>query len=128
MYDGPRIVDEINPTQDEIRAWAYSRAAEPMEDWDIIIAEPENLELLLDLVGDPACPSRRYLLGSMYCLVGHSDHADPRLMRAASAADASSDAWVSAWGSRTRHVLAHPSDFKRDDWCGWQGFRIDPEG
>jgi hypothetical protein len=127
MYDGPRIVDEVNPTQDEIRAWADSGADEPVQDWDIVIAEPENLQLLLDLVGDPECPSRRYLQGSMYCLVGHSDHADPRLMSAAVDAEAASDTWVSAWGRRVRHVLTHPSDFKRDDWCGWQGFRVDPE-
>lgn len=70
MHDGPRIVDEVNPTRDEIRAWAYSGAVEPMEDSDVIIADLENLDLLLDLVSDPACLSRRYLLGTLYCLVG----------------------------------------------------------
>jgi hypothetical protein len=96
--------------------------------WDIIIADLENLELLLDLVGDPACPSRRYLLGSLYCLVGHSDRADSRLASASIAATKSSDEWVAAWGRRVRRVLADPSEFKRDDWCGWQGLRVDPEG
>jgi hypothetical protein len=128
MYDWPRMVDEVNPTQDEIRAWAHSGAVEPMQDWDIVIAEPENLELLLDLVGDQACPSRRYLLGSLYCLIGHSDRADPRLLSAAIAAEASSDAWVAAWGRRVHQVLANPSTFNRDDWCGWQGLRVSPEG
>ena len=127
-YDGPRIVDEINPTPDEIRAWAYSGAVEPMEDWDIIIAEPGNLNLLMDLIGDPTCPSRRYLLGSLYCTVGHSDHADSRLISTATSAEASSDAWVPAWGHRVRRVLDHPSDFKRDEWCGWHSHRVDPEG
>jgi hypothetical protein len=42
-----------------------------MEDWDIIVADLPNLELLLALVGDQACPAREYLLGSLYCLVGH---------------------------------------------------------
>ena len=128
MYDGPRILDEVNPTQEEIRAWAMSGAVAPMEDWDIVIAEPENAELLLDLVGDPTCPSGPYLLGSLYCLVGHSDHADPRLVSAAGVAVGSSDVRVSAWGRRVRHVLSHPADFRRDDWCGWQGLRTQPAG
>ena len=128
MNDGPRIVDEVNPTRDEIRAWAYSGALEPMQDWDIIIAEPENLDLLLDLARDAACPARRYLLGSLYCTVGHCDHDDPRLKTAATLAEASSDASVSTWGRRARHVLAYPSAFNRDDWCGWQGDLVDSDG
>lgn len=127
MYDGPRIADEVNPTQDEIRAWAYSGAVEPMQDWDILVAEPENLDLLLELVGDTACPARQYLLGSLYCTVGHSDRNDSRLMKAATDAAASPDGQVSAWGRRAGHVLTHPSEFNRADWCGWQGDALDTQ-
>jgi len=117
VYDGPHIVDQLNPTHDEIRAWAHSGALEPMQDWDLVIAEPANLDVLLSLVGDPTCPARRYLLGSLYCLVGHSDHTDPRLQDAARVAASSSDGWVSTWGHQVARVLAHPSEFHRDDWC-----------
>jgi hypothetical protein len=128
MYDGPRIVDEVNPTHDEIRAWAVSGAVAPMEDWDIIIAEPMNLAVLLDLVSDQAVPGRRYLLGSMYCLIGHSDLADPRVLSAVAAAKESSDAWVATWGRRAQQVLADPSMFDRADWCGWPGLAANPSG
>jgi hypothetical protein len=126
MYDGPRIVDEVNPTQDEIRAWAYSGAMEPMEDWDIIVADLENVDLLLDLVGDQACPARRYLLGCLYCLVGHSDRADPRLLGAAHSAAQSADPWVATWARRVSQILADPAAFDRGAWCGPEGLRIDP--
>ena len=128
MYDGPSIVNENDPTRDEIRAWAYSGALEPMQDWDIIIAELDNLELLLDLAGDESCPARRYLLGSLYCAVGQSDNDDPRLRTVVTLAEASSDGSVSAWGRRARHVFDYPSAFNRDDWCGWQGARVDSDG
>ncbi|MFV8228684.1 hypothetical protein [Mycolicibacterium fortuitum] len=128
MPDEPSFVDVVNPTLEEIRAWAYSGSFEPMQDWDLIIADVDNLELLLELVGDPACSAREYLLGSLYCLVGHSDRTDPRLLRTAESARASSDAWIATWGRRVCQAAEHPSDFDRTDWCGWDGFRSNPDG
>ncbi|MCV7115518.1 hypothetical protein [Mycolicibacterium setense] len=65
----PSFVDVVNPKPGEIRAWAYSGACEQMQDWDLIVADVDNLELLLELVGDQACHARKYLLDSLYCLV-----------------------------------------------------------
>ena len=48
--------DEVHPTDDEIRRWAYSDAPEPMEDFEIIVADPEHLPILMALVADPSCP------------------------------------------------------------------------
>lgn len=59
------------------RAWAYSGAFEPMRDWDVVIADVDNVELLLELIGDETCPAREYLLDGLYCLFGHSDRTDP---------------------------------------------------
>ncbi|WP_019345663.1 MULTISPECIES: hypothetical protein [Mycolicibacterium] len=128
MPDEPSFVDVVNPTPEEIRAWAYSGAFEPMQDWDLIIADMDNLELLLELVGDQGCSAREYLLGSLYCLVGHSDRADPRLLSAAAAAQESSDAWIATWGRRVCQVAQHRCDFDRADWCSWDGFRSNPAG
>ncbi|MBP2454121.1 hypothetical protein [Mycolicibacterium lutetiense] len=128
MSDGPIFVDVVNPTPAEIRTWAYSGAFEPMQDWDLIVADIDNLELLLELIGDRACPAREYLLDCLYCLVGHSNLSDPRLLSAGEAARASSDAWIATWGRRICHVAKHASDFQRADWCGRGGYRSDPDG
>ncbi|MGV0737217.1 hypothetical protein ABQF35_10470 [Mycobacterium syngnathidarum] len=128
MPDEPSFVDVVNPTPEEIRIWAYSGAFEPMQDWGLIIAEMDNLELLLELVGDRACPDRKFLLDSLYCLVGHSDPADPRLLSAAEVARTSSDAWIATWGRRVCQVAEDPSAFNRADWCGLGGFRSTPDG
>ncbi len=128
MFDEPSFGDVVNPTQEEIRAWAYSGAIEPMQDWDLIIADVDNLDLLLKLIGDQACPARRYLLDSLYCLFGHSDRTDPRLLRAAETARAASDTWIASWGRRVCQAAGHPSEFNRADWCGRDGFRLDPDG
>ncbi|MGW4099096.1 hypothetical protein [Mycobacterium sp. NPDC004974] len=128
MSDEPCFVEVVNPTPEEIRAWAYSGAFEPMQDWDLIIADVDNLDLLLELIGDQACLARKYLLDSLYCLFGHSDRTDPRLLRAAEAARTASDAWIATWGRRVCQVAEHPSDFNRADWCGWDGYCLNPDG
>lgn len=128
MSDEASFADVVNPTSEEICAWAYSGASEPMQDWDLILADVVNLELLLELAGDQECSARSYLLDSLYCLVGHSDRTDPRLLSAAEAARTSSDAWIATWGRRVGQVAERPSGFDRADWCGWDGFRSNPDG
>lgn len=126
MSDEPSFVDAVNPTPEEIRAWAYSGAFEPMQDWDVILADRDNLELLLELAGDQACPARKYFLDSLYCLIGHSDRTDPRLLRAAKVARTASDTWIATWGRRVGQAAEHPCEFNRADWCGRDGYRANP--
>lgn len=99
-----------------------------MQDWDLIIADVGNVELLLELVRDQACPARNYLLDSLYCLVGHSDRTDPRLVRAAEVARTASDPWIATWGRLVCQVVADPAYFNRADWCGLGGYRSNPDG
>jgi hypothetical protein len=119
-------VDEVNPTPDELRTWAYSAEAEPTQDFDILVAEPAMLPTLLEAVGDVSCPKRSYLLGSLYCLVGHTPLDDPRLGAAVDAAGAASDAWVRTWAARASEVIADPASRNRDDWCNDEGLRTRP--
>ncbi|MEV6270912.1 hypothetical protein AB0L64_27365 [Kribbella sp. NPDC051936] len=126
QYDGPPIRSVYEPSGEEIRAWAYSGAKWPEQDWDILMAEPENLEALVQLVGDPGCPSRRDLLGSLYCTIGHSDHSDSRIAAAIEIAGRSNDLWLSTWARRSKRVIDHPDEFDRDDWCGWDSMASKP--
>jgi hypothetical protein len=120
------FVDEVNPTPDELRGWAYSPDAEPMQDFDLVVAEPAMLPTLIDVVGDASCPKRDYLLGSLYCVVGHSALDDPRLRAAVDAALATDDPWLHTWATRTAHVLDDPTSRNRDDWCNEDGLRTRP--
>lgn len=125
VADAP-FADVVNPTAPEITAWAYSDDPEPMEDFQIIVADPEFAVTLVGLVNDKNCPKRQYLLGSLYCLVGHTPHGDERLHEAVLVAENSDDPWVATWARRSRHVINHSEDFSRDDWCGWNGLRTTP--
>ncbi|GHH62424.1 hypothetical protein GCM10017774_90140 [Lentzea cavernae] len=128
MRHVPTFEDEVNPTPDELRAWAYSDAPEPMQDWDTLIAEPGNLPLLLQLVADPTCPSRSYILASLYCFVGHYDRSAPELRDAIALAEQTDVPWLTTWARRARQVIDHPESFNRSDWCGWPGYATRPAG
>lgn len=117
----PSIADLVNPTAEEITAWAYSGTDEPMQDWHIIVADVALPTVLLRLISDPGCPSRRYLLRSLYCVVGHSDRSDSRLQDAVLMAERLNQPWLARWARRVRAVIEHPESFNRQDWCGWQG-------
>ena len=122
------FADAVNPTAAELTAWAYADEPEPMQDFDIIVATPEFATTLVGLVNDPSCTKRQYLLGSLYCLVGHTAPGDEQLHQAVLMAERRADPWVSTWGRRSRHVINHREDFDRDDWCSWRGLRTTPEG
>jgi len=85
-----------------------------------------TLPTLMALVADPDCPQRAYLLGSLYCLVGHTDLTDPRLTLALVAANASTDSWLRTWARRADAVVADPASRNRDDWCGLRSYRARP--
>ena len=69
-----------------------------MEDFNVIAVEVRLLPTLMGRASDPACPSRQYLLGGMYCPVWHEDRNDRCL------ADACSD------GANATTVDAYLSD------------------
>jgi hypothetical protein len=116
--------NEVNPSGEEIRRWAYSDAVEPMQDWQLIIGQSEHAETLIDLVSDPACPAREYLLSALYLLVGDSVRTDyhttsrDELDRLLAAADSIGDRWLSTWVSRSRRLMEMPSGFVYAAWCG----------
>ena len=129
MDAGPFDDDESYLTAAGIRAWAYSGAEQPFQDWDILVARLEHLPLLLELVGDPACPARarETLLGSLYCLVGHTPDKQ-QFADAVRVAGQSADVWLVTWARRVREVIDHPEVFDRSDWCGLPGYAARPAG
>ncbi len=118
-----KFADAGNPTPDEIRKWAGCNDLEPMEDWDLVLATPEHAGVLIDLVADEACPSRRYLLGALYVLIGDAVRSAHRSVPAAdlerllAKARASGNSWLVVWADRSEHLMANPDEFEYAAWC-----------
>jgi hypothetical protein len=115
------FVDLVNPTPEELRRWALSRDLEPMQDWDLILADEANGDVLIDLVEQGMRPTT--FLRSLYVLAGdgvrtafHSCTCQS-LQRLAERASGSEHAWVRTWGRRTEALIAHPETFDYGAWC-----------
>ncbi len=118
-----RFADAANPTTDEIRAWANCNDPEPMEDWDLVLADLQYADLLVALVADEGCASRRYLLTALYALVGTAVRAGFRDVPQADlegllvTARATGNTWARTWADRSARLIANPAEFDYALWC-----------
>lgn len=122
--NGPQFLDEINPTPDELRRWAYTPEAMcPNEDWNLCVTEFENAPQFLEFVSDQACPNRIFFLSCLYLLTGNTVRTPtgrkgiPQLEAIMAMVGPGSPADLRRWVERSRHLLAHPETFDYDLWC-----------
>ena len=66
--------DALNPTDEELRQWAYTPDAgypeEMSQDWDLCVTDFGRAPLLLQFAADSDCPNRGFFLSCLYLLVG----------------------------------------------------------
>lgn len=118
-----RFADPADPTAAEIRAWAACNDLEPMEDWDLVLADLRHADLLVELVADEDCRSRRYLLTALYALVGTAVRdgfaavPQPDLEAVLAKGRATGTAWLRTWADRSARLIANPTEFDYALWC-----------
>ncbi|TDX99218.1 UNVERIFIED_CONTAM: hypothetical protein BJ099_117100 [Lysinibacillus xylanilyticus] len=62
--------DPWNPTQEEIKKWAYSDEMEPEQDWELAIYKIENIPMICTFVEDERCERTSYFLNTLYVFTG----------------------------------------------------------
>ena len=83
------------------------------------------LPVVIECASDPACPSRDFLLSSLYCTVGHLRSLDRNRVRAlAMGAQGSSDPAVRTWANRAVAVIDEELPLRRQDWCGFPSLAV----
>ena len=118
-----KFADAGNPTAEEIRAWAACSDLEPLEDWDLVLADLQYVDVLIELVADEKCPSRRYLLTALYALIGNAVRAgfatapQADLEAALTRARATGNSWLQVWADRSAHLIVNPAEFDYALWC-----------
>ena len=117
--------DPWNPSASEIRDWAFDAGAiEPTQDFDLAIAWTQDERLYLDLASNDDCPKRRFFLAVLYLMVGDAVRSDfasqPRPIVDGMIANGDNFVHpdIQKWQQRSRRLLANPSTFNYDDWCG----------
>jgi hypothetical protein len=120
------FVDPVNPTPEEICRWALSADLEPMQDWDLIIADEANGDVLIDLVeqGMRAATFLRSLNVLSSGAVRTAFHSCTRqsLQRLVERASGGEHAWDRTWGRRTEALMLTPrhSITAHGATAGWQ--------
>jgi hypothetical protein len=123
--------DPVNPTQAEIKVWAYEKdALEPEQDFDLYITNSENSTLLLDLASDKNCPSKNYFLRCLYLFVGDYIRTKGKttsleeIESILNDGNNSSDSRIQDWVMRSRELLVHPESFNYNLWCDGDYSRV----
>ena len=119
------MIDPWNPSPNDIRQWAYeSSAIEPCEDWDLALCNSLHEKVLLETASDHACPTRRYMLHVLYLIIGDAVRSGfntrprPTIEGFVARGDDYPNRDVQLWQARSRELLADPSLFNYDLWCG----------
>lgn len=108
------------PTATDLRAWAYSGADEPVEDFDIFLDAVDVLPVVIECAADTGCPAQSFMLRSLYCTVGHLQAVNrPRIWAAAEDARRSPDASLRTWATRTIDIIDGIREMNQAEWCGW---------
>jgi hypothetical protein len=115
--------DPWNPTQDEVRAWAYdAETFEPDQDWELSMSLDIHESVLLECAGDPNCPKQSFMLRVLYLNVGDAVRtgfkSTPReiVEGVLARADACPEPLIQLWLERSRELIAHPKQFKAAWW------------
>jgi hypothetical protein len=129
----PMMIDEWNPTDDELCAWAYEPDAMwPTEDWDLAVTTDDRSALLLRLAMDRGCPSRNFFLRCLYLFVGDAArtafvaHRRETVVDLLASVPPQCPPDVARWAARSRELINGPvsavasavaSAADRELWC-----------
>ncbi|MGC0423626.1 hypothetical protein [Embleya sp. AB8] len=135
MSHEPAFEDVANPTEAEMRSWAYdTSSADPInQDWDIVAARRSLGSLFLRLVSDGCCPKRRFFLGCLYLPAGDAVRtayrAQPQdhLLGLVREAEGLEEPWVRTWAQRTAMLVREPASFGYEAWCDPAGPASTPQ-
>jgi hypothetical protein len=118
------VRDPWNPTEAEVRDWAYQPDATCEEDWHMALPGTGFEELYLDLGVDPACPNRGFFLEVLYLLVGDAVRSGYRVFPRERVEEllerglATGHPDLQLWAERSRALRARPDTFDYDAWGG----------
>jgi len=116
------VENPLDPTEAEIRAWAYEAdSLEPMQDWHLIIWGEVDPGLLVELAADPDCPKRSYFLWCLYGRIGdevRTSRLDDLTWATVDRSLTGGEAAVARWAARSTTLRDRPELFNYEDWCG----------
>jgi hypothetical protein len=123
-----KFADIVNPTEAELREWAADPEAdypeEMSQDWDLIVADWSRADLIAELAGDAACPTRGFFLAVLYLMAGDCVRTGagnvniPDLRTLLARLETTPSESLRLFRTRALALLTDPSKFNYSLWCG----------
>lgn len=118
---GPVFEHPTAPTAAELRVWADSDAMQPVQEWDLLIWDNDELAAtFLELAAVGACRNHQFFLHLLYGRVGgavRSGRVDPSVHGLVRAASQAADNGLTTFARRAANLLADPTRFDYTEWC-----------
>ncbi|WP_379140062.1 hypothetical protein [Paenibacillus sp. sgz500992] len=111
-----------NPTQEEIKIWAYSDEQIPSQDWELAVNNVENIPMICSFIDDDKCQKKTFFLSSLYVFTGdivaseiESDIADLTSLLDKVEKGAKTEE-LKTWIYRSKHLISYPQEYDYDYW------------
>ena len=114
-----------NPTQREIKKWAYRNKPVPTQDWELAVAEFENIPMICALVDDARCKKTSFFLSALYVFTGDTIRSGRRgdsekieklsqLLKEIEGTAKSEK--LKLWIKRSQDIIKHPEQYTYKYW------------
>ena len=114
--------DVWNPTQKEIKKWAYSDEIIDVQDWELAVAEFENIPMICALVDDERCKQTSFFLSALYVFTGDIIRsADSEIFEKLSqllkqVKGTAKSEKLKLWIKRSQDIINHPEQHSNKYW------------
>ena len=114
--------DVWNPTQKEIKKWAYSDEIIDVQDWELAVAEFENIPMICALVDDERCKQTSFFLSALYVFTGDIIRsADSEIFEKLSqllkqVKGTAKSEKLKLWIKRSQDIINHPEQYDYKYW------------
>ena len=107
--------NEVQPTEAELKIWAYGNYYQPDQDFQLFVVD--NPYFILELAADPKCPTRRFFLDSLYVWVARQAGEEQTILTDWLATAAKiNDEKIKKLVARARRLQANPKTYTYAKW------------
>lgn len=111
-----------NPTQEEIKIWAYSDGLAPEQDWELAVNSFENIPMICRFIDDEKCKHIPFFLSCLYVFTGdivrsvEADVIKELITLLDQAGTSAKSDELKNWIDRSKHLIQHPEDYDYNHW------------
>ena len=114
--------DGWNPTQKEIKKWAYSDESISEQDWELAVANFENIPMICTFVDDERCKQTSFFLSALYVFtgdiirIGDSERIEKLSQLLKKIEGTAKSEKLKLWIKRSQYIINHPEQYDYKYW------------